>query len=252
MLQSPTPCACLWNVSIWLTLYIATKTAPIIIPSRLPISEEQLTTYFTLYFLRVRMLRWYMTFLLVVIQLELQKGFFRQDTFQTSASSLSAPDAGATRAQACLGTSKEDNLEISKYFKQEPRNHSLAVPDRREQDFVWPCCCQANGWEKRGALRWSLMMLRKLPKRRLFPSSWGHFPLLENKSPGSRTAYKLFIKDFLGMYQFINRFIYQSSIKWSSQLTHRSPSLCQAGTIHYISNCKGVGILWFPRQRATQ
>lgn len=35
-LQLPNPCACLWNISIWLTLYIATETAPIIIPSCLP------------------------------------------------------------------------------------------------------------------------------------------------------------------------------------------------------------------------
>lgn len=75
MLQLPNPCACLWNISIWLMLYIATETAPIIIPSRLPISDELLTTYFALYFSHVRMLRWYMTFLPVVIQLELQKGF---------------------------------------------------------------------------------------------------------------------------------------------------------------------------------
>lgn len=31
-------------------------------------------------------------------------------------------------------------------------SHS-AVPDHREQDFVWPCYCQANGWKKRGALK---------------------------------------------------------------------------------------------------
>ena len=42
-LQLPSPRACLRNISIRHTLYIATETAPIIIPLRLPTSEEQLT-----------------------------------------------------------------------------------------------------------------------------------------------------------------------------------------------------------------
>jgi len=87
----------------------------------------------------------------------------------------------------------------------------LAVPDHREQDFG-PTVAKLRDGERRGAFKVP-DDAEQASQGKAVHKLLGTFPSSGKQKPWLKTMHKLFIRDFLGTYQFINQFIHQSNTK---------------------------------------